>query len=283
MPGARASTTPVSRRASTASRSARSTPRATSTSSPATATWTVDTIAPDTAIESGPDALTNSRSASFTYSGGDRYECKLDDGAWAACRDTYADLADGEHRLQARAVDAAGNTDDTPGSHTWTVDTVAPETTIDSGPDALTSSRSASFTYSGGDRYECRLDDGDWAACRDTYADLADGEHRLQARAVDAAGNPDDSPASHSWTVDTVAPETTIDSGPDAVTASRSASFTYGGGTSYECRLDDAAWAACPAGYSGPRRRRAPVPGPRHATPPATPTTARPSTRGRST
>ncbi len=219
--------------------------------SPATETWTVDTIAPDTVIESGPDALTNSRSASFTYSGGDRHECKLDDGDWATCRDNYTDLADGDHRLQARAVDAAGNTDATPAIHVWTVDTIAPQTTIDSGPDAVTSSRSATFTYSGGDRYECRLDDGDWAACRDSYTDLADGEHRLQARAVDAAGNHDDSPAAHTWTVDTIAPETTIDSGPDAVTKSRSATFTYSGGTGYECRLDDAAWAACPAGYSG--------------------------------
>jgi hypothetical protein len=218
--------------------------------SPAARTWTVDTSEPNTAIESGPDALTNSRSASFTYSGGDRYECKLDDDAWGACAD-YTGLADGEHRFQVRAIDPAGNTDDSPAIHVWTVDTIAPDTTIGSGPAAITSSRSASFTYSGGDRVECRLDDGEWAACRDTYTDLADGDHRLQARAVDNAGNTDDSPASHSWTVDTVAPETTISRGPDAVTRERSASFTYGGGTGYECRLDDAAWGACPAGYAG--------------------------------
>ena len=217
--------------------------------SPAARTWTVDTIAPDTAIESGPGTLTNSRSASFTYSGGDRYECKLDDGACGECR-ALQDLADGEHRFQVRAIDAAGNVDDSPATRTWTVDTVAPDTTIGSGPNALTSSRSASFTYSGGDRYECSFDDGDWAACRDSYTDLADGEHRLQARAIDAAGNHDDSPASHRWTVDTVAPETTIDSGPDAITRSRAASFTYGGGSGYECRLDDAAWGAC-ADYTG--------------------------------
>ncbi len=217
--------------------------------SPATATWTVDTIAPDTAIGSGPDALTNARSASFTYSGGDRYECKLDDSAWGDCH-AYEGLGDGEHRFQVRALDAAGNTDDSPATHTWTVDTVAPDTTIGSGPEVLTSSRSASFTYSGGDRYECRLDDDAWGDCH-AYEGLEDGEHRFQVRAVDAAGNADDSPAARTWTVDTVAPQTTIDSGPDAVTASRAASFTYGGGASYECRLDDAGWAACPAGYTG--------------------------------
>jgi hypothetical protein len=236
-------------------------------STPATYTWTVDTAAPQTHMDAGPNAATKSRSASFTYSGDalggtpiTGYECRLDGGAWGACHD-YANLADGDHRFEVRAVDAAGNADDTPAEHTWTVDTVAPDTEITRGPDTG-SARTAAFEYrglalGGTDiaRLECRLDGGDWGDCHD-YAGLDDGEHRFEVRAIDAAGNADETPAAHTWTVDTVAPQTAIGSGPDAVTASRMAAFTYSGdplgGTAiagYECRLDDAAWAAC-AAYS---------------------------------
>ena len=237
---------------------------------PAEHTWTVDTIAPQTSIDSGPDAITSATTASFTHSGDalggtavDGYECRLDDGAWGACT-SYAGLADGEHRFEVRAYDRAGNRDATPAARTWTVDTVAPQTSISAGPDAVTSSRTAAFTYNGDAltgtaiaRYECRLDDADWGACSSPYGELADGEHRFQVRAVDSAGNRDDSPAEQTWTVDTIAPQTSIDAGPDAVTAARTAAFTYGGdalgGTAivrYECRLDTGTWDACPPSYT---------------------------------
>jgi hypothetical protein len=232
---------------------------------PATHIWTVDTVAPETAVGTGPAAATSSRTASFTYSGDplggtaiSRYECRLDGGAWQACGD-YSGLADGEHRFEVRATDAAGNTDATPAVHTWTVDTAAPQTRIDSGPDAATQTRSASFTYSGDAlggagiaRYECRLDDAAWGACSPDYANLADGEHRFQVRAIDAAGNADDTPATHTWTVDTAAPDTELTRSPDSATADRTAAFEYRGlalGGSdvarFECRLDGGAWGGC--------------------------------------
>jgi Ca2+-binding RTX toxin-like protein len=228
--------------------------------SPVVHTWTIDTSAPDTAIDSGPQAITNSRSAAFTYHGDalggtpiDLYECRLDGAAWGECR-TYEGLGDGEHRFEVRAFDSARNVDPDPATHTWTVDTAAPDTRIDSGPDALTRSRSASFTFGSADAtaYECNLDDGGWGACR-TYEELADGKHELEARARDAAGNADESPATHTWTVDTTAPDTTIGSGPAAVTSDRAATFTYSGdgAAGYECRLDDDAWGACPPDYVG--------------------------------
>jgi hypothetical protein len=232
---------------------------------PAAHTWTVDTVAPDTAVNAGPAAATSSATASFTYSGDplsgtaiNRYECRLDGGSWHACAD-YSGLADGEHRFEVRATDAAGNTDATPAVHTWTVDTAAPQTHIDAGPDAATPSRTASFTYSGDAlggtgiaRYECQLDDAAWGVCAGSYSNLGDGEHRFQVRAIDAAGNADDTPATHAWTVDTAAPDTELTRAPDSATADRTAAFEYRGlalgGTDiarFECRLDGAAWGDC--------------------------------------
>jgi hypothetical protein len=232
---------------------------------PATHTWTVDTVAPETAVEAGPAAATSSRAASFTYSGDplggtaiSRYECRLDGAGWEPCGD-YSGLADGEHRFEVRATDAAGNTDATAAVRTWTVDTAAPQTRIDAAPDAATQARSASFTYSGDAlggtgiaRYECRLDAAAWGACSPDYANLADGEHRFQVRAIDAAGNADDTPATHAWNVDTAAPDTELMRSPDSPTADRAAAFEYRGlalgGTAiarFECRLDGVAWGSC--------------------------------------
>src|SRR2546421_6944178 len=43
-------------------------------------------------------------------------------------------LVDGTHAFAVYAVDAAGNADTTPSAYSWTVDTIAPETTITAGP-----------------------------------------------------------------------------------------------------------------------------------------------------
>ena len=62
-----------------------------------------DTTAPDTAITSGPSAgsATRSTTASFAFSSeaGATFECKLDNGEFAACASprTYTALANGAH------------------------------------------------------------------------------------------------------------------------------------------------------------------------------------------
>ena len=96
---------------------------------------------------------------------------------------------------------------------TFTVDTTAPETTIDSGPSPFVfSSNDAGATF------ECKVDDGEFAACTSPDArTFTDGTHTFAVRAKDAAGNVDPTPASKTFTVDTTAPETTIDSGPSPV------------------------------------------------------------------
>lgn len=91
----------------------------------------VDTIAPNTVINTHPTNTTASASAAFTFSGTDNltppasltFECKLDGGAYAACSSpkNYSGLSAGTHIFLVRAKDQAGKTDATPASFIWTI------------------------------------------------------------------------------------------------------------------------------------------------------------------
>ncbi|MGH3033191.1 MAG: Ig-like domain-containing protein [Gaiellaceae bacterium] len=232
--------------------------------SPAAHTWTIDTSAPDTTITTAPSSPTNQTSAAFTFASepGAGFECRLDAGAFGSCTSpkTYAGLAAGTHTFEVRALDAAGNTDPTPASSSWTIDTSAPDTIIASGPADPTNQTSADFTFTAdeaGSSFECALEGGPFAACTTpkSYSALAEGSHTFAVRATDAAGNTDASPAGRSWTIDTSAPETTITSGPVAPTNQTSASFTFASepGATFACRLDAGVFGSCtsPETYSG--------------------------------
>ena len=222
-----------------------------------------DTITPDTTIDSGPSGLTNDASPSFTFSSTESplltpgFECSLDAAEWASCASpkAYSSLSDGAHTFQVRAVDAAGNPDPSPDSQSFTVDTIPPETTIDSGPSGLTNDATPTFGFSSepGASFQCRFDSDPFGACSgpgDTHtaSALADGFHTFQVRAVDAAGNPDPSPDSQGFTVDATDPETTIDSGPSGLTNDATPTFTFSSseaGSSFQCKVDSAPYAAC--------------------------------------
>jgi hypothetical protein len=181
-----------------------------------------DTAAPETAIDSGPPATTTSRNATLAFSAseaGSTFECSLDGAAFAACTSPqdYTGLAVGDHEVQVRATDPAGNVDDSPASRTWTVeaDTTAPETTMGSGaPPASTTSTSATFSFSSpeaGVTFECSLDTAAFASCASpkAYSGLTTGSHQFRVRARDGAGNVDTTPETHNWTVTAAAPSCT--------------------------------------------------------------------------
>ncbi|MGD9562114.1 MAG: PxKF domain-containing protein [Pyrinomonadaceae bacterium] len=93
---------------------------------PASHTWVIDTTPPDTTITGNPTNPTNSTSASFTFTSNESpvtFECSLDGAAFAACTSpqNYTGLALGSHTFQVRATDAVGNTDPTPASYTWVI------------------------------------------------------------------------------------------------------------------------------------------------------------------
>jgi hypothetical protein len=237
---------------------------------PATFAWSVDTAAPNTAIDQSPPALSASANAEFKFSGTDgagsgiaAFECRRDGGAWGKCTSpqTYASLAEGAHSFEVKAIDQAGNTDATPATFNWSIDTVAPNTTIDANPPALAASAAASFAFSGSDAggsgvasFQCRIDAGAWAPCTSpkAYAGLSEGAHSFEVKAIDAAANADATPAAFAWSVDTTAPQTQIDTHPPTLSASAGASFAFSGTdtggsgiASFECRRDGGAWGSC--------------------------------------
>lgn len=170
--------------------------------------WTIDTVAPTSTIA----AEVNGTSAAFQlhHSESASADCRLDTpagpGAWESCPSpvSYTGLDQGEHQLWVRARDEAGNLQVAPVSHRWTVDTIAPTTTLDSS----TADDRATFTFSapGATTFECRLTSPsgpeEWAECSSptAYTGLVPGSHLFEVRATDAAGNVEEVPASHAWT-----------------------------------------------------------------------------------
>ena len=233
------------------------------------ATVKLDTQPPQTAKGTGPPDATSATSAQFAFTASDATsgvagtECRLDAVAFAACTSpaTRAALADGLHTFSVRARDIAGNLQAAATTWSWRVDTVPPDTTAGGGPAAVTAATSATFTLAGSDpggsgvaRIQCSLDGAAYADCPApaTYAGLAEGHHVLAVRAVDAAANVDPTPAVRAWDIDRTAPTARVASGPAIRTAATTATFTFAGdgagaapNASFECRIDDAAFATC--------------------------------------
>jgi hypothetical protein len=96
-------------------------------------TTAADTTPPETTIDTGTSGSTTTTDASFSFSSsesGSTFECSLDGGAFQTCTSpaTYQGLAVADHRFEVRAVDAAGNTDPTPATRTWTITAPPPAT-----------------------------------------------------------------------------------------------------------------------------------------------------------
>jgi hypothetical protein len=253
---------------------------------PASASWNVtappaDTTPPETTITSSPANGTSTSGAfGFTASeAGSTFACQLDGGSFTACTSpkSYNSLAAGTHTFSVQATDAAGNTDATPDTATWTIaatppaDTTPPETTITSAPaDGASTSASIAFTSSeAGSTYACKLDNGSYATCTSpkAYNSLAVGSHTFSVRATDPAGNTDATPETATWTVsaappaDTTAPQVTISSKPSSGATATTASFAFSGSDdttpadalTFRCKLDSSSYGSCasPKGYSG--------------------------------
>jgi hypothetical protein len=92
--------------------------------SPATQSFTVDTVPPETQITGGPGDTTDATAVfRFSAPGAVSTSCRLDGGAWDPCGSpqTYSGLSLGGHRFEVTATDAAGNQDPTPAEHAWQV------------------------------------------------------------------------------------------------------------------------------------------------------------------
>jgi hypothetical protein len=217
---------------------------------------------PETAVETGPPAITNASSATFTFSGTDEqdapgdltYECSLDGGAFVPCAATatFAHLSDGTHTLEVRAVDTEGLVDSEPATFTWLVDTTPPVVTVPANITVdATSAGGATVTY------VTTSDDGSGSgiatsSCSPGSGTFALGTTTVTCVVTDNAGNT--TTRTFTVTVRNTAPDTTILTKPPAITNSTTGPFTFTGSDfqdpvaslRYECRLDGAtSWSSC--------------------------------------
>lgn len=245
---------------------------------PATREWTVvDLSAPETSIDLGPDSETAETSATFEFSGVDgltdapvfQFECALDNADFAPCTSPHVvtGLAAGPHVFHVRAVDPGGTVDPSPEFYEWLIldtagDTTPPDTFIIAGPPVDNSGPDVLFGFASNEPvagYECSLDAGPFEGCDAVYEllGLASGSHTLQVRAIDLAEIPnvDPTPASYAWTT-LGEPDTTILSGPAALSDSYSATFTFESdqaGATFQCSVDGSLPVPCTSPFvAGP-------------------------------
>jgi Ca2+-binding RTX toxin-like protein len=172
-----------------------------------------DGLVPDTSITAGPTGPTSDTTPSWRFGSDEpwaHFQCAvvdtLEDVAspttvWDNCLsgDSLPVQAEGTSKIFAvRAFDDQTNEDPTPDVRAFTVDTIAPDTQIDSGPTdgAVISNPTPTFAFSSDDpnaTFDCFIDNGPGLLCSSpfTIGPLANGPHKLIVRAVDAAGNAD--------------------------------------------------------------------------------------------
>ena len=218
-------------------------------------TFTVDKTKPALAITGGPaeGALVGKPGAAeFGFQTSDAHgtsvTCALDAAAFGPCSagssHTVTGLADGPHSVKVRSVDGAGN--ESVVTRSFKVDTTAPAVAITSGPEqgSVTAVENFSFAWSiedaspGLGALECKEDGGAFGSCDSIFghdwSGLADGAHTFTLRVVDSAGN--ETVVQRAFTVDTVAPDTTI----DTASPGASSAFTFSSSepsSSFKCRL----------------------------------------------
>ncbi|MBA3538838.1 MAG: hypothetical protein H0T79_04360, partial [Deltaproteobacteria bacterium] len=224
-------------------------------------TFVVDTQDPTVVFVTQPATQTSDTTPTVTFTVGGApttTQCKVDTGAFASCSAgtfTAAALADGVHSITVRVTDAAANFAEIVA--TFTVDTAPPTVMLTAQPANPTNDTTPAITFSTTadvTATTCQIDAGTFAACTSSFtaSTLAQGNHSLTVRVVDAAGNAATA-TTGTFVIDTTAPTVTItapgtptgDSTPDVV-------FTAPGATSFTCQVDAAAPVACVSPFTTP-------------------------------
>ena len=140
-------------------------------------------------------------------------------------------------------------------------DLISPNTTIVAAPPESTYDDVPTFRFAGTDNasnvaFQCRMDstsNQEWSECKSPYNEILEvGTHTFEVRAIDTSGNPDPSPAVHTWTILAPLPfrppVTTIHAGPDHVTTQTDAFFEFSADerlSDFACSLDGSIFAPC--------------------------------------
>ncbi len=242
---------------------------------PASYTWTVDTLEPDTFFAVPPRPLTSPTNATFDFDSNESpvtYECSLDGNPFAPCSDptTLGYQVGGSHTLQVRAKDASGNVDSTPASHTWTVDDVPPSPPVILSPTegAVVDTPQPVIigTAEPGATVEVFISQATMVLVGTVVADASGnwtvtssvsyGDESflyVQAFAIDPAGNRGNPSTGKNFRVDLdFQLDTFISGGPIGDEPSPEATFHFASNVAdatYECSLDGGPFQACPNPY----------------------------------
>ncbi len=242
-------------------------------------TYTEDSTAPETTIDTGPSGDTNDSTPSFTFSSsepGSSFQCRFDAAPFGPCSGPGAAhtaapaLDEGAHSFEVRATDQAANTDQTPASRSFTVDSLAPAnpTINDSDPNSpandnfpelkgLAENNSTVRIYRAPTAADCTPANLAATGTEDAFTTTGltvsvtnDTTTTFRATATDAGGT-SACGAAFTYAEDSTPPQTTITSGPSGNTNDSTPSFTFSSsepGSSFQCRFDAAAFGPC----SGP-------------------------------
>lgn len=221
--------------------------------------WTVDTKAPDTSIhtESPLEGIAELSGEIRSTESGSSFECDLDDLGFAPCGSAIdlAGLTAGPHRLEARAIDTAGNTDSTPAVISFSiVDSTLSPPAISTVPELPTGAAipvdSITFVIEPGlsaEGTECRMNQLPWEPCAGSVelTGLAEGWHRFEARSTGSASN-SSTVAAFELEVDLTPPETRVVRAPKRLRSSATFAFTSNEEpVTYRCALDKKAFSKC--------------------------------------
>ena len=241
-------------------------------SAPQSRTFVLDRAAAEPGIAGlSNGTTTNDPTPSVTFSHGEAgttYRCSIDSTTLASCGSSFTQstvLPDGPHTLRVQAVDDLGN-ESTVRSLTFTVDTVAPTApAFTSGPaeGSFTNDATPTFAYTASDggravTFRCSVDSTTLAGCGSSITPtLTDGQHVFRVQTVDGGGNTS-AVVARTFTIDTIAPATSILGGPasGARTADTTPTYTLGGdeqNLTFRCQIDTGVAATCTSSFPPPR------------------------------
>jgi len=220
-----------------------------------------------------PLNMVNANSISFSYEisgsnlSGVSAKCYLDQTLQADCSSPIdlTSMPDGDYTLTVDATNQNSLVLAT-AKRSFRLDRKAPILTINSAPSGTINSASVSVSFSVTDNFPnpvayCSLDNAVFAVCTSPYnlSNLAQGAHNVKIYVQDAASNKSGT-QTVSFSVNTAIaiPTVAISQMPAAFSNSASASFSFSGSSSnstissYQCSMDNSAFAACssPQAYS---------------------------------
>ncbi len=195
-------------------------------------------IVPDTVITDAPPYFFNGTEVTFKFESRGKakgFICRVDREEWQECSSPFVTVVrkEGKHIFEVAAVDEDGYADVRPARDIWISDFTPPESKLVYAPMDYGNSFTGGFVVSFSEkvyRLEWRIDGGDWkSAFVDNYifggfdyANLTTGEHKVEIRGIDLAGNVEDPPLSYSWHLTSLSitePVTRIDIGSATVCA----------------------------------------------------------------